>query len=115
MADFLILPPPQLALANPAFMDDSDPPKPVDLTNLTLTFDSADSSIVAWEKRNTSGAADPAGMDAVVAQGPLGKTQVHCTAMNPDGTTVTLTADVEVRAKDAVSGNFNFGPVMEKA
>jgi len=102
----------QMAFPAPSFADDHE--NLVPLTSLTLAFDSADPTIVAWEKRAADGSVDPAGMDAAVAQGPLGAVQVHCTATNQDGTTVVLTADLEIIAADAVTGTMNFGAAVNK-
>lgn len=89
---------------------------PVALSALKLDFVSEDPSIVAWEKRNAAGAADPAGDDAAVAQGPLGKVVVHVTATNPDGTTVgPLDGELEIVPDDAASGDMSFGPAIEKS
>jgi hypothetical protein len=103
----------QLTFPNPSFADDHG--NPVPLSSLTLAFDSADPTIVAFEKRADNGAADPNGQDAAVAQGPLGTTQVHCTATNADGTTVVLTGDIQIVAADAVTGTMNFGAAVNKA
>jgi hypothetical protein len=110
--DVLKLSKTQLAFPNPEFKDKDG--AVVDLTTLSPVFASADSAVVMWEKRDPAGKSDPAGKDAVVAQG-LGKTQVSCVATNPDGTQVTITGDVEVVAEDAISGSMNWGPVVEKS
>ena len=113
MADVLKLTMSQLSFATPQFLDDKG--SVVDNKTLTLVFDAADSSIAAWEKRDpTTLQPDPNGQDCIVAQRPLGTTQVHCTATNPDGTQVIVAGDVETVAKDAVSGVMNFGPAVEK-
>jgi hypothetical protein len=102
----------QMAFPNPSFQDDHGNPVPLD--GLALAYDSADPTIVAWEKRAADGSVDPNGMDAAVAQGPLGAVQVHCTATNPDGKTVVLSADLNIVAADAVTGTMNFGTAVNK-
>lgn len=111
MADVLKITSSQLAIASPVFTDDKG--NVVDNKTLSLAFDSADSAVAAWEKRDAQGNPAPDGLDAIVAKG-LGTAQVHCTATNPDGTTAIITGDVEVVAKDAIAGSMNFGPAMEQ-
>lgn len=103
----------QMTFATFAFVDDHGQAVPA--SALTMALNSADPSMVAWEKRDpATGAVDPNGQDCVVAQGPLGTVQVSVVATNADGTSVTLTGDLEVIAADAVGGTITFGPAVAK-
>lgn len=93
---------------------------PVALSDLkSIAYVSSDVTIGAIEKRNeTTGVADPAGVEAVVAQGPLGTFTVTCTLTNQDDTTDILTADMLITHSpnlDAVGGTLGFSAPMEKA
>jgi hypothetical protein len=103
----------QMTFATFAFTDAAGNTVPLD--QLTLVLDTSDDTIVQWEKRDpTTGAPDPNGQDAVVAQGPTGAVQVHVTATNADGTQVVLVGDLEILAADAIAGTITFGPAVNK-
>lgn len=90
----------------------------VDPATLTSpTFVSSDTSIVTMELRAADGTPDPNGKMAAVAQA-VGTSTITWTAVNPNGSTVTLTDSMSITpvssGGNAVDGALMFNPPMDK-